>query len=984
MKNQNSKFISFPSSSAAASIRYGRAVRPARLAGAMAWLAVAFLALSAGPVSAQTLMDRYSFIADATDSVGSNNGTVYGSGTISDGLNLDGETYLSLPAGVITPNFTALTLEFFANLALTEDDEGAFPTVLAYFGDSAGDSYCRLVTKASSTVSWSGYTDQSDGEYRASVPWPIAGNVHLVGVWNPANGYVLLYENGLLLSSNSITEGLPLTDFAGTNDQVNYIGANIGPEFYPTGTINELRIYNGELTIDQIRASLAAGPTNIPLVGGTINPGAITSLSVSVHSNFIVGTVADPVVVANTATVTNINLTLVPDVAFSFGQLQRARRAGQQPGSGGGGGTTTLSAVYQGVTNQTSVTTLAAPAQAMLTHDYSFTSDASDSVSGENGTLMGNAVITGATLDLTPNGESLTDTGTSGAFLNLPRDVITGYPVATVEMWVNLGQNSGFCRLLDVGSWFGGGGDSSAFLLSPYWGNPNDTTVLLLNPTVGTDAGDQHAVSPGDFDDAGEVQIVGVCDPVTLQLLELYTNGVLAATAPTTYSLLAVSNQFAAVGISYGSRSGMGNPFVNGYVDEYRLYYGAVSAAQIAADYQAGPNALGIPGALLSISANLPTNMAVGQQVSLTVLGKYANVSNVNVTPSATFASSNSAVASVSPAGLITALTPGTAALSVTFGGLTVTQTVTVLEAFPVLTDRYSFAADATDSVGPNNGTLEGDATIANGGGLYLPDGGGYVSLPAGTITSNFTALTIEIFANVSRTTDGNPTVISYFGNSGGSSYCRMVTKANNANCWLGYAANGAGEYRAWPPGPVAGNVHLVGVWNPAKEYMLFYNDGILVASNPIPAGLPLSDMAGANDQQSYIGANQNGGIGITGTIIEYRIYNGELTVDQIRASIAAGPTAIPVISNTINPGPITSVAVSVHPNFIAGTVADPVVVANTATVAGINLTCVPDVAFSSGNTNLLVVLPNNQVQAVAPGTTTLTATYRESVIRQV
>ena len=79
----------------------------------------------------------------------------------------------------------------------------------------------------------------------------------------------------------------------------------------------------------------------------------------------------------------------------------------------------------------------------MLTHEYSFTSDASDSISGENGILLGGAAITGATLDLTGNGDSGTGTGTSGAYCGLPRDVITGYPAVTVEMWVNFGDHGG-------------------------------------------------------------------------------------------------------------------------------------------------------------------------------------------------------------------------------------------------------------------------------------------------------------------------------------------------------------------------------------------------------------------------------------------------------------------------------------------------------------------------------------------------------------
>jgi hypothetical protein len=90
MKNQNGKIISIRSSGVAMPIRCGRAVLPSGLAGGMAWLVMVVLALSAGSAAARTLMDRYSFTTDATDSVGTNNCTVFGAGRISGGmLNLD-------------------------------------------------------------------------------------------------------------------------------------------------------------------------------------------------------------------------------------------------------------------------------------------------------------------------------------------------------------------------------------------------------------------------------------------------------------------------------------------------------------------------------------------------------------------------------------------------------------------------------------------------------------------------------------------------------------------------------------------------------------------------------------------------------------------------------------------------------------------------------------------------------------------------------
>jgi hypothetical protein len=925
------------------------------------------------------LMDRYSFIANANDSVGTNDGTLQGTASIASGggLSLDGGGWVSLPAGTISANYYALTYELWANVQRTVD--GA-PTVIAYFGNSGAAA--RMVTKANETRCWTEYYDGLGQDARVEPPGPIAGSVHLVAIFDPAAGYMTFYKDGILLNSNTIT-GL-LSPISGASDAENLIGANDGGSIPITGTINEFRIYNGALTIDQIRASIAAGPANVPLINGTINPGAITSVSVSMHPNFIVGTVADPVVIANTATVSNINLTCVPSVSFTSGDTNILVVLPNGQVQAVGAGTTRLTATYQGINGQTSVTTLPVPAQSLLTHRYSFASDASDSISGENGILMGGAVIdSGGGLDLTGNNESGVDgVGTSGAYLGLPRDVITGYPAVTVEFWANVGIDSGSSRLFNVGDYGNpvtisttvslAGGDTSVFGLSPSYDGTG--TAVFLDPTNAQVAPFQEAETAVLLDSLTQpVQVVGVVTPATLSL---YTNGELAAVSPTTYSLLAVTNQFASIGQSFA----LDGPFANGIVSEARLYYGALPPAQIAADYKAGLSSTnGAPGALETVSAFIPSTIALNMVTNATVTATYANVGAVNVTAAATYASSNTALISVT-GGQLTGLELGSTTISVTYGGSNFTKLVTVLPPLPaVLMDRYSFIADASDSVGTNDGTFQGDASIATGGGLSLPDQAGWVSLPAGTITPAFTALTIEIFADVQRTSDGgNPTVIAFFGN--GTYFSRIITKANALNCWMGYGTPGHGtdsESRIWPPGPIAGNVHLVGVWNPERQSLLFYKNGILMGSNTMPAGFPMGNLAGANDTANAIGANSGGGVPIAGTIYEVRIYNGELTIDQIRASIAAGPANIPLINGTINPGAITSVSVSVHPNFIVGTVADPVVVANTATVTNINLTYVPDVAFTSGNTNILAVLPNGQIQAVGAGTTTLTATYQ-------
>ncbi len=63
---------------------------------------------------------------------------------------------------------------------------------------------------------------------------------------------------------------------------------------------------------------------------------------------------------------------------------------------------------------------------ANLIHRYSFTSDASDSVGTEHGTLLGGASISGGAVTL--NG--------SGAYVDLPNGLISSLTSMTVETWL--------------------------------------------------------------------------------------------------------------------------------------------------------------------------------------------------------------------------------------------------------------------------------------------------------------------------------------------------------------------------------------------------------------------------------------------------------------------------------------------------------------------------------------------------------------------
>lgn len=176
----------------------------------------------------------------------------------------------------------------------------------------------------------------------------------------------------------------------------------------------------------------------------------------------------------------------------------------------------------------------------------------------------------------------------------------------------------------------------------------------------------------------------------------------------------------------------------------------AYSVAVYAFNSAAGNFAYALDGAnagsfseqvLQSIVLNLDSAIATGGSRQASVLATYSGNVTQDVTASASFQSSASSIVAVNSNGLLTALSPGMAAITANFGGATSVLNV-VVQPF-VLEHGYAFTNDASDSIGGANGILMGNATVS--GGELVLDGtvGTFVDLPNGLFT-NFNSITIE------------------------------------------------------------------------------------------------------------------------------------------------------------------------------------------------------------------------------------------------
>jgi len=321
-------------------------------------------------------------------------------------------------------------------------------------------------------------------------------------------------------------------------------------------------------------------------------------------------------------------------------------------------------------------------------------------------------------------------------------------------------------------------------------------------------------------------------------------------------------------------------------------------------------------GALQSVDLGARTSMMLGTFQAAPLLGNYPNVTNVvlsymdpNTVPTPTYQSTAPDVVSVTAAGLLTALKPGTATINATSGVFSASAAITVTPYTNTLVHRYSFN-DTSDSVGgPSWNAMLSDTGATLGGGHVALDGAsyGYVTLPAG-IVSSMDAVTIESWVNFSSPT--GYAALFYFGDQdtatipNGMNYIAFqpftgISNNPTAAALFGKGDPGyTGEQDAILPlvsggvTNVLGNVQVVCVFHPYAGYVALYTNGVLAAinnnvSNPLGATL-------GNDPLNYLGASLYANDpGLTASIDEFRIYNGALTAGQILADYALGPNQL-------------------------------------------------------------------------------------------
>jgi alpha-L-arabinofuranosidase len=262
---------------------------------------------------------------------------------------------------------------------------------------------------------------------------------------------------------------------------------------------------------------------------------------------------------------------------------------------GVGLGTTTITATYASLGLSASQAVQVDYVPTALVHRYSFKNGtANDSVGTANGTLVGHAAISGGQLVL-PN---TTSAAPATDYLQLPTGILTNAgngigankidPAVTVEAWATISPNQyTWANLFDFGNQDASG--QSEYDIHVCVHSSDDSTIAGISDSDNANVDYQYIDlgSGSSLDGSTNIHITAVFNPPA-GYVAIYLNGVLAgADYSVTIPMSGVEDVRNIVGADNWPDPGM-----QGSIEEFRIYNGALQADEIAATQALGPNQL--------------------------------------------------------------------------------------------------------------------------------------------------------------------------------------------------------------------------------------------------------------------------------------------------------------------------------------------------------------------------------------------------------
>jgi hypothetical protein len=373
--------------------------------------------------------------------------------------------------------------------------------------------------------------------------------------------------------------------------------------------------------------------------------------------------------------------------------------------------------------------------------------------------------------------------------------------------------------------------------------------------------------------------------------MTLYFNGVPVATNLLGPKAIATS----ASPLWISGTEGSSGAYFDGQIDEPAVYNTALTATQIQAIYNAGSAGKCLQtNPPVIVSQPVDQTLVAGGNVSFSVVASgpapltYLWTWNGTNIPGATNTTLTLGNVQSSQSGNYAVL------VSNPYGSVTSSNAVLTVTSAPVCTPPpsglvgwWQAEADATDSAGTNNGTLQGGVGFAAGevSQAFNFDGvSGRVVVPDSPSLRLTSQLTVEAWINT-RSTNTDRAIVSKLSVATGLNGYQLVLSKNSL---LGQF-NSPGQ--GWPSSGISAPVPIVpGTWNHVawtydQSTMTLYFNGVPVATNLLGP----KAIATSASPLWISGTSGSSGAYFDGQIDEPAVYNTALSATQIQAIYNAG-----------------------------------------------------------------------------------------------
>jgi hypothetical protein len=311
---------------------------------------------------------------------------------------------------------------------------------------------------------------------------------------------------------------------------------------------------------------------------------SMTALYIAVpRSSLSVGGLEQAVVTADFGSILGVNVMTATNLTYQSSATGVATVTASGAVRATGVGSATITAIIGTFSNSVVVTVTTYTNRASLVHQYSFndatdSSTVADSIPGNSptwdGTLNGGASLTGSQLVLD---------GVSG-YVQFPPGILTNMDAVSIETWVSFGAISNWAVLFTFG-------DSDGTLGHNYISCQPHTSFLTAQTGIKNATVEQNPWFTPVLDNYTNVHIVAVYHPEA-GYCSIYTNGILAAIDSaitiTMADAMATGDPLSYIGHSLYSA----DPYFALTMDEFRIYQGPLTPAEIAANNALGPNQL--------------------------------------------------------------------------------------------------------------------------------------------------------------------------------------------------------------------------------------------------------------------------------------------------------------------------------------------------------------------------------------------------------